>query len=74
MGNIDEISKTLGRIEGALEGIHREQQRVAEYTIAISGRLSTVEQRQSRILGWAGGAGALAAAVVSATFKLLKGS
>jgi hypothetical protein len=52
------VLRALGRIEGQLEGIQREQARSATYTIQTSERVGKLERATSYRTGWAAGAGA----------------
>jgi hypothetical protein len=61
-----ELTRALGRIEGTLIGIHTEQKRIADYTAALSRRIGTLEIARGWAIGWAAGAGALAAIVIAA--------
>lgn len=54
----DEIMRSLGQIEGKLGEMSDDQKDMGL-------RLRTVESKMDRILGWAAGAGAGAAAVVA---------
>lgn len=52
------IERALGRIEGKLEGIALEQQRIAEYVAATSHRVGSLERKASHRAGWLAGIGA----------------
>jgi hypothetical protein len=74
---MDEVLRALGRIEGSLNGVVTEQQRLANYTAANSGRIGTLERRhdahEARVKGWAAGAGAVGALLVTAIKWLVMG-
>lgn len=53
----NEIMRSLGRIEGKLEEMQKEQVRVATYTAETSKRVGAVEQKLARVFGYAAGAG-----------------
>ncbi|HUU42162.1 MAG TPA: hypothetical protein VMX57_00195 [Planctomycetota bacterium] len=61
----DDIYQILGRIEGTVDGIMREQQRLARYTENTSTRLRRVEDNQQRMFGMAGTVSAIVGIVVS---------
>jgi len=67
-----ELHQSLGRIEGALEGILREQQHLTAHVDGLSVRLRCVEGRLSHMLGWAGAISAFAAMVVSLVIAFVK--
>jgi hypothetical protein len=60
-----ELSQTLGRLEGKVDGLLREQQRVAEVSAVTASRVNELEAGISRVIGWASGAAAVIAFLVS---------
>jgi hypothetical protein len=68
----NELQRSLGRIEGKLEGILDEQRRLAGYVADTSLRVRVVEQEQSRSKGWAAGIGATASAGVVALWHWIQ--
>jgi hypothetical protein len=69
----EEITRSLGRIEGRLEGIENEQRRIADYAIKTSERVGTLEVTQAHSKGWAAGIGAAFGAIGSMLVPMLKG-
>lgn len=61
----DEIQRALGVIEGQLRGIQMEMGRVGMYAADTSKRVGALETKVAGLVGWAAGAGAAAALVVS---------
>jgi len=72
---MDELQRALGKIEGLLEGIAREQERVAdsltEHTAADSVNFAALSEALTRLAGskriaaqWGAGLGAVVAGVV----------
>lgn len=62
------ISEDMGFVKGSLKGMRAEQERIADYTAATSARVGVLEQKVSRLLGWAAGV----ALMVSTVFAFLK--
>jgi hypothetical protein len=69
----EEIMRSLGRIEGRLEGIENEQRRISDYTRATSARVGKLEVAQAHSKGWAAALGTIAGAVMSFLGPVLKG-
>jgi len=64
------LNETVGQLSGKIDGISKEQSRVASYTIGTSRRVGRLETRVSGMLGWAAGAAAVVAATVSLVLGL----
>jgi hypothetical protein len=67
----NEIQRSLGRIEGKLDGVRDEQVRQAEYATATSARVGVLERKVASIFAWAAGAGAGAGLVLTVVRDLL---
>jgi hypothetical protein len=64
----DDVQRALGRIEGKLDGIGHEQERIAAYMGQVTGRVGKLEARVASIFAWAAGFGA-AGGVIFAIVK-----
>lgn len=64
-----ELIRSLGKVEGRLEGIESELKRVAVLVMKQDAhnnqRLNELERNEAKRTGWAAGAGAVAAAVMT---------
>ena len=67
-----EVMRALGRIEGKLEGVLAEQKRVADYAVITSQRVAKLELSGERAHGWAAGAGAVAAVIMTLVIAATK--
>lgn len=68
----DDVYQILGRIEGTVDGILREQQRLSAYTENTSTRLRRVEDSQQRMFGMAATISALVGIVVSVLVAFIR--
>jgi cystathionine beta-lyase/cystathionine gamma-synthase len=59
------ISGQIGNLEGKIDGVLKEQARVAETAQALSDRVSRLEVTTGRFIGYASGVAAMVALVVS---------
>lgn len=68
---IHELVRALGRIEGKMDGFLADGLRRERQAAITDAKVSNLEQRVSRLIGWAAGAGAVAAAVTSFLIKVI---
>ena len=66
-----ELMQAVGRLEGKIDGVLLEQRRSLENQNTLERRVGLLEQKVSGLVGWAAGAGAAAAAVVTIAQMLL---
>jgi hypothetical protein len=72
------LQRSLGRIEGKIDGLLNEQKRQAAYTTELSlrqdvltTRVSKTENTLGKLLGWAAGVGVTGGATGAGAFTLL---
>jgi hypothetical protein len=63
--NGGDLERALGRIEGMLDGVQKELQRIAGYSASTSERVGALEQWKSRTIGLLAGAGAAGGGVAA---------
>jgi hypothetical protein len=66
-----DMSGALGRLEGKLDGVLAEQERIARYAATTSERVGRIERSVANMFGWASGVAAAVAFVISIVGKLL---
>lgn len=67
-----DLVRSLGRIEGKIDGILIEQNRIAEYAANTSERVGRLEQQVSNIRGWTAGISATIGAVAGLIMAWVK--
>jgi hypothetical protein len=65
------ILRALGRIEGKLEAVAAEQARVAQSVLVTDSRVARLEIHKASVMGWAAGAAAVVATIVSFVWRLV---
>lgn len=66
------VERTLGRLEGGVQGLHDKIDALDRKTGGFDARLQKVERRQSYELGWLAGGAGIAGVVLSILLKLWK--
>jgi len=60
----EEIQRALGRVEGKIDGMCKDQNRSHDYLVATSKRVGSLERWRSWIVGISIGAGAVGGLVI----------
>lgn len=68
---MNQLLLLVGEINGKVDGVLKEQERIGRYIASVDKRVSAVENRVSGLVGWAVGAGACAAFLVDFLFKVI---
>ena len=55
---MEELFRTLGQIEGKIDGMKEEQRQQTEATKHLADKINSVESKVDKMLGWAAGVGA----------------
>ena len=60
-----ELQRSLGRVEGSLEGLHSKFDTMYEKHTAFERRIVHVEKRQGWMIGWLAGGAAIGTAILA---------